>query len=126
MTPSPDKKERRAATGEAARRQRRRYTTRGCPCPGNDSTDFLENLKRRTSSPIPWMSSGLVEGPLHSPLTGAVSRLVAGAACPRRSRYVCMEAWKVTQQSTPAQDATQLEKTLFEVKRVIVGQDRMI
>jgi MoxR-like ATPase len=29
-------------------------------------------------------------------------------------------------QSTPAQDATQLEKTLFEVKRVIVGQDRMI
>jgi MoxR-like ATPase len=33
---------------------------------------------------------------------------------------------RVTQQSTPAQDATQLEKTLFEVKRVIVGQDRMI
>ena len=32
----------------------------------------------------------------------------------------------MTQQSTPAQDATQLEKTLFEVKRVIVGQDRMI
>jgi MoxR-like ATPase len=32
----------------------------------------------------------------------------------------------VTQQSTPAQDATQLEKALFEVKRVIVGQDRMI
>jgi MoxR-like ATPase len=32
----------------------------------------------------------------------------------------------VTQQTTPAQDATQLEKTLFEVKRVIVGQDRMI
>jgi MoxR-like ATPase len=32
----------------------------------------------------------------------------------------------VTQQSTPAEDATQLEKALFEVKRVIVGQDRMI
>ena len=32
----------------------------------------------------------------------------------------------MTQQSTPAQDATQLEKALFEVKRVIVGQDRMI
>ena len=32
----------------------------------------------------------------------------------------------MTQQTTPAQDATQLEKTLFEVKRVIVGQDRMI
>lgn len=32
----------------------------------------------------------------------------------------------VTKQSTPAQDATHLEKTLFEVKRVIVGQDRMI
>jgi MoxR-like ATPase len=32
----------------------------------------------------------------------------------------------VTQQTTPAQDATQLEKTLFEVKRVIVGQDRMV
>ena len=28
--------------------------------------------------------------------------------------------------STPAQDATLLERTLFEVKRVIVGQDRMI
>jgi MoxR-like ATPase len=32
----------------------------------------------------------------------------------------------VTQQTTPAQDATLLEKTLFEVKRVIVGQDLMI
>jgi MoxR-like ATPase len=32
----------------------------------------------------------------------------------------------VSAQTTPAQDATQLEKTLFEVKRVIVGQDRMI
>ncbi|MGY0233078.1 AAA family ATPase [Longispora urticae] len=31
-----------------------------------------------------------------------------------------------TQQTTPAQDATLLEKALFEVKRVIVGQDRMI
>jgi MoxR-like ATPase len=29
-------------------------------------------------------------------------------------------------QPTPAQDATQLERALFEVKRVIVGQDRMI
>jgi MoxR-like ATPase len=28
--------------------------------------------------------------------------------------------------STPAQDATSLERALFEVKRVIVGQDRMI
>jgi len=28
--------------------------------------------------------------------------------------------------STPAQDATRLERTLFEVKRVIVGQDRMV
>jgi MoxR-like ATPase len=28
--------------------------------------------------------------------------------------------------STPAQDATLLERTLFEVKRVIVGQDKMI
>jgi MoxR-like ATPase len=28
--------------------------------------------------------------------------------------------------TTPAQDATTLEKTLFEVKRVIVGQDRMV
>src|SRR5439155_754275 len=28
--------------------------------------------------------------------------------------------------STPAQDATALERALFEVKRVIVGQDRMI
>src|SRR5207248_10791229 len=28
--------------------------------------------------------------------------------------------------STPAQDATLLERALFEVKRVIVGQDRMI
>ncbi len=28
--------------------------------------------------------------------------------------------------STPAQDATLLERTLFEVKRVIVGQDRMV
>ena len=32
----------------------------------------------------------------------------------------------MTQHTTPAQDATQLERTLFEVKRVIVGQDRMI
>ncbi len=32
----------------------------------------------------------------------------------------------MTQQTTPAQDATLLEKALFEVKRVIVGQDRMI
>jgi MoxR-like ATPase len=31
-----------------------------------------------------------------------------------------------TQETTPAQDATLLEKALFEVKRVIVGQDRMI
>ena len=29
-------------------------------------------------------------------------------------------------QTTPAQDATLLEKALFEVKRIIVGQDRMI
>jgi MoxR-like ATPase len=29
-------------------------------------------------------------------------------------------------QATPAQDATLLERTLFEVKKVIVGQDRMI
>jgi MoxR-like ATPase len=28
--------------------------------------------------------------------------------------------------TTPAQDATQLERALFEVKRVIVGQDRMV
>ena len=28
--------------------------------------------------------------------------------------------------STPAQDASQLERALFEVKRVIVGQDRMV
>ena len=27
---------------------------------------------------------------------------------------------------TPAQDATQLERAMFEVKRVIVGQDRMV
>ena len=32
----------------------------------------------------------------------------------------------VVQQHTPAQDATQLERALFEVKRVIVGQDRMV
>ncbi len=32
----------------------------------------------------------------------------------------------MAQQTTPAQDATLLEKALFEVKRVIVGQDRMI
>jgi MoxR-like ATPase len=32
----------------------------------------------------------------------------------------------VAQQHTPAEDATQLERTLFEVKRVIVGQDRMV
>ncbi len=32
----------------------------------------------------------------------------------------------MSEQSTPAQDATLLEKALFEVKRVIVGQDRMI
>ncbi len=31
-----------------------------------------------------------------------------------------------TPKNTPAQDATQLERTLFEVKRIIVGQDRMI
>ena len=30
------------------------------------------------------------------------------------------------QLTTPAQDATQLERALFEVKRVIVGQDRLI
>ena len=30
------------------------------------------------------------------------------------------------QQTTPAQDATSLERALFEVKRVIVGQDRLI
>ncbi len=30
------------------------------------------------------------------------------------------------QETTPAQDATLLEKALFEVKRIIVGQDRMI
>jgi MoxR-like ATPase len=28
--------------------------------------------------------------------------------------------------STPAQDASRLERTLFEIKRVIVGQDRMV
>ena len=28
--------------------------------------------------------------------------------------------------TTPAQDATVLERAMFEVKRVIVGQDRMI
>jgi hypothetical protein len=27
---------------------------------------------------------------------------------------------------TPAQDATLLERTMFEIKRVIVGQDRMV
>jgi MoxR-like ATPase len=32
----------------------------------------------------------------------------------------------VAQQTTPAQDATLLEKAMFEVKRVIVGQDKMI
>ncbi|MGH3748092.1 MAG: AAA family ATPase, partial [Micromonosporaceae bacterium] len=32
----------------------------------------------------------------------------------------------MTTQTTPAQDATLLEKALFEVKRVIVGQDKMI
>ncbi|MGA8114212.1 MAG: MoxR family ATPase [Actinocatenispora sp.] len=32
----------------------------------------------------------------------------------------------MAQQTTPAQDATLLEKAMFEVKRVIVGQDRMI
>jgi MoxR-like ATPase len=31
-----------------------------------------------------------------------------------------------TTPSTPAQDATLLERTLFEVKKIIVGQDRMI
>ncbi len=31
-----------------------------------------------------------------------------------------------THETTPAQDATALEKALFEVKRVIVGQDRLI
>jgi MoxR-like ATPase len=33
---------------------------------------------------------------------------------------------QVAQETTPAQAATLLEKALFEVKRVIVGQDRMI
>ena len=32
----------------------------------------------------------------------------------------------MTQQTTPAQDASLLEKALFEVKKVIVGQDKMI
>lgn len=32
----------------------------------------------------------------------------------------------MSQQHTPAEDATRLERTLFEVKRVIVGQDRMV
>jgi MoxR-like ATPase len=31
-----------------------------------------------------------------------------------------------TQQHTPAADATQLERVMFEVKRVIVGQDRLV
>ncbi|HEX3811462.1 MAG TPA: MoxR family ATPase, partial [Mycobacteriales bacterium] len=28
--------------------------------------------------------------------------------------------------STPAQDATLLERAMFEIKRIIVGQDRMV
>jgi MoxR-like ATPase len=32
----------------------------------------------------------------------------------------------VSRPMTPAQDATQLERAMFEVKRVIVGQDRMV
>jgi MoxR-like ATPase len=32
----------------------------------------------------------------------------------------------VTEQHTPAQDATELERVLFEIKKVIVGQDRMV
>src|SRR5881398_3166820 len=31
-----------------------------------------------------------------------------------------------TPPQTPAQDATLLERTMFEIKRVIVGQDRMV
>jgi MoxR-like ATPase len=33
---------------------------------------------------------------------------------------------ETTEQSTPAEDAELLERTLFEVKKVIVGQDRMV
>ncbi|GAB7047134.1 AAA family ATPase [Catenuloplanes indicus] len=36
------------------------------------------------------------------------------------------EAPPAPQGTTPAQDATQVERALFEVKRVIVGQDRMV
>ncbi len=32
----------------------------------------------------------------------------------------------MTEQHTPAQDATELERVLFEIKKVIVGQDRMV
>ncbi|WP_207124248.1 AAA family ATPase [Actinocatenispora comari] len=42
------------------------------------------------------------------------------------AQSVTCRGGQVAQQTTPAQDATLLEKALFEVKRVIVGQDRMI
>jgi MoxR-like ATPase len=45
---------------------------------------------------------------------------------PGGSPAVAPGAYAVTDGTTPAEDATLLERALFEVKRVIVGQDRLV
>ena len=39
---------------------------------------------------------------------------------------VASEEVGVTESGTPSRDAQLLERTVFEVKRVIVGQDRLV
>jgi MoxR-like ATPase len=58
-----------------------------------------------------------------APAAGAATG--AGAAAPSAGPNGATAAHTLTK-STPAQDASVLERALFEVKKVIVGQDRMI
>ena len=121
-----EKVERRATTGEAARRRGESYTRPGPPCVHprcGDSVDRPDGRGRKSAfSPT-------------SALSTVVQVLSAGTDAATTDRTAVEDRWPSRPRPTPrrrtdagtcagdhpAQDATLLERALFEVKRVIVG-----
>jgi MoxR-like ATPase len=118
-------------------------TADGTPAPATtaDGTAAPATVSAGTASPVT-AASGTASAGTPPPATTADGTPVAGTASPGTAASggapvasaaggggngaVGAAPATISASTTPAQDATLLERALFEVKRVIVGQDRMI
>src|SRR6266498_4492532 len=79
-----------------------------------------QGIPRQAHAPYGWLGRVVPDRRLARPASGR------RWARDGRRHWVTNSPQAGTPLQTPAQDATLLERTMFEIKRVIVGQDRMV